>query len=57
MLVSEQTCIYNRNDSIAVAKFNDLFFFELTNDGITEQVVLSEQQVKNLIKDLEAVVR
>ena len=57
MLISEQTCIYNREDSIAVAKFNDLFFFEMTVDGITEQVVLSEHQVKGLIKDLEAVVK
>lgn len=56
MLASEQTCIYNRNDYLAVAKFNDLFFFELTNDGITEQIVLSERQVKDLIKDLEAVI-
>ena len=58
MIVSEKICIYNKVERLAVAKFNDLYFFEFSNDEyeLVEQIVLDENQVKGLIKDLEEVV-
>ena len=57
MLVSEHKCTINVRDSLIIAKFNDLFFFEFSVDGNIEQIVLNQKQVKNLIRDLEGVTK
>lgn len=37
MLVSEHKCTINVRDSLIIAKFNDLFFFEFSVDGNIER--------------------
>ena len=53
VIVSEHKCVINNRDSLAVAKFNDLYFFEFNVDDNVGQIVLDEKHFIEFINNLE----